>query len=218
MKVFNHIMILVLAALTLLSCGSQSKTYYPMNEGKTLAYSIDSDKIKTIEYFKNRKLEGKKVTPLKIDNNGEISFMFFLRDNKGVRIFAEQAADASEPQILENIEYLFTEPFKAGQSWERDLKVTLMMISEMVPMTYVVQKGTETVTVAAGTFEKCMKVIATGSIEREKGLWGTVKLDITRTDWYAPKVGLVKSVVHKVANHVLVPEETSITQLTGYSK
>ena len=218
MKIFNHVMIFVLASLTLLSCGSQSKTYYPMHEGKTLTYSIDSEKIKTIEYFKDRKLEGKKVTPLKIDNNGEISFMFFLRDNKGVRIFAEQTATSSEPKVLEKVEYLFTEPFKPGQSWERDLQATLMMVSEMVPMTYVIQKGTESVTVAAGTFDKCMKVIATGSIEREKGLWGTVKLDVTRTDWYAPKVGLVKSVVHKVANHVLVPEETSITQLTGYSK
>ncbi len=217
MKTFNHVLIITLAALTLLSCGSQSKTYYPMEKGLTLSYSIDGD-LKTIEYFGERKLEGKKVIPLKITKGEDISFMFFSKNGKGVSIFAEQTANMSEPVIFEEPELLYAEPFKAKQSWKRNLTTTLMMVKEQVPMTYVIQKGTETVTVAAGTFNKCMKVIATGSIEREKGLWGTVRLDVTRTDWYAPKVGLIKSVVHKVANHVMVGEETKITQLTEYKK
>lgn len=216
MKAFNHVLTITLAALTLLSCGSQSKTYYPMEEGLSLTYSIDGD-LKTIEYFGERKLEGKKVTPLKISKGENISFMFFSKNAKGVSIYAEQAADVSEPVLFEEPELLYAEPFKAGQSWERDLNTTLMMTNEQVSLNYVVQKETETVTVEAGTFEKCMKVIATGSIEKEKGFLGTIRLNVTRTDWYAPKIGLIKSVLHKVGNHVMVGEETKITQLTQWS-
>ncbi|MDZ7796704.1 MAG: hypothetical protein U5N56_06535 [Candidatus Marinimicrobia bacterium] len=61
-------------------------------------------------------------------------------------------------------------------------------------------------------------MVGRGEIEREKGLLGTVKVTIVKTDWYAPKVGLVKSIFHKTGNHMLVTEVKSITQLTGYKK
>jgi hypothetical protein len=93
-----------------------------------------------------------------------------------------------------------------------------MMEEVSVPMTYEVQKGKETVTVPAGTFDKCIKVVGKGEVEREKGLFGTVKLTVVKTEWYADKVGLIKSVLHKSGNHMLISDEDVITQLTSYEK
>ena len=191
--------------------------YLPLKKGLKRTYSINGSVTKTIENFEERKLGKKKVVPQKIEVNGATSFIFVRETKKGQLLYAKQAADAAEPMIMEDEIYLNKE-LKSGNTWERDYYTTLMMEDVTVPMTYEVQKGKETVTVSAGTFDKCIKVIAKGEVEKEKGLFGTVKLTIVKTEWYADKVGLIKSVTHKSGNHMLVGDEETIMQLTSYEK
>ena len=191
--------------------------YLPLKKGLKRTYSINGETTKVVENFEERKLGKKKVVPQKIDINGNTSFIFIRDTKKGQVLFAKQAADAAEPVILDEEIYLNKE-LKTGNTWERNYNTTLMMEEVTVPLTYEVQKGKETVTVSAGTFDKCIKVVATGEIEKEKGLFGTVKLTIVKTEWYADKVGLIKSVIHKSGNHMLISDEETITQLTSYEK
>ena len=191
--------------------------YLPLKKGLKRTYSINGTVTKTVENFEERKLGKKKVVPQKIEINGATSFIFVRETKKGQLLYAKQAADAAEPMIMEDEIYLNKE-LKSGNTWERDYNTTLMMEDVTVPMTYEVQKGKETVTVSAGTFDKCIKVIAKGEVEKEKGLFGTVKLTIVKTEWYADKVGLIKSVTHKSGNHMLVGDEETIMQLTSYEK
>jgi len=210
---------LVISVLFLLTLTSTlfADDYLPLKKGLKRTYSINGETTKIVENFEERKLGKKKVVPQKIDVNGTTSFIFIRDTKKGQILFAQQDADAAEPTILEEEIYL-NKDLKSGNTWERDYNTTLMMESVTVPLTYEVQKGKETVTVSAGTFDKCIKVVATGEIEKEKGLFGTVKLTIVKTEWYADKVGLVKSVTKKTGNHMLVGEEETIMQLTSYEK
>jgi hypothetical protein len=191
--------------------------YLPLKKGLKRTYSINGSTIKTVENFEERKLGKKKVVPQKIEVNGATSFIFIQETRKGQVLYAEQAADAAEPTLLDELVYLNKE-LKTGNTWEGTFKTTLMMEEVSVPMTYEVQKGKETVTVPAGTFDKCIKVVGKGEVEREKGLFGTVKLTVVKTEWYADKVGLIKSVLHKSGNHMLISDEDVITQLTSYEK
>jgi hypothetical protein len=188
-----------------------------LKKGLKRTYSINGSTIKTVENFEERKLGKKKVVPQKIEVNGATSFIFIQDSKKGQVLYAEQGADAAEPTLLEDLVYLNKE-LKTGNTWEGTFKTTLMMEEVSVPMTYEVQKGKETVTVPAGTFDKCIKVIGKGEVEREKGLFGTVKLTVVKTEWYADKIGLIKSVLHKSGNHMLISDEDVITQLTSYEK
>ena len=219
MKALKTLSACALIVLLLAGCGgSPADDYFPLKEGLSRTYSIDGAIVKTVENFEVRKLDRKKVIPQKIDLNGVTSFSFIRETNKGQVLFATQTSKSAEPEILDTLVYIYKEPFKSGTSWEKDFTTTVMMESVTFPLTYVVQNKKETVTVPAGTFEKCMKVVAKGEVERDKGLLGTVKINIVKTDWYAPKVGLVKSVLHKSGNHMLIQDEESITQLTGYKK
>ena len=191
--------------------------YFPLKKGLKKTYSINGSTVKTVENFEERKLGKKKVIPQKIDIDGATSFIFIQESKKGPVLYAEQAANAAEPVVLEELVYLNKE-LKPGNSWERNFKTTLMMEEVTVPMTYEVQKGKETVTVPAGTFDKCIKVIGKGEVEREKGLFGTVKLTVVKTEWYAEKIGLVKSILHKSGNHMLISDEETITQMTSFEK
>ena len=55
----------------------------------------------------------------------------------------------------------------------------------------------DTVSVAAGTFRHCLRVRSRGSLFAGKTLqqfMGINDIDIDQTEWYAPGVGLVKTV------------------------
>lgn len=192
--------------------------YLPLKKGLKRTYTINGEATQTVENFEERKLGKKKVVPQKIDINGLTSFMFVRDTKKGQVLFAKQDANDSEPVILDTLVYLNKGDLKSGTTWKRDYTTTLMMEKVTFPLTYEVQKNKETVTVPAGTFEKCIKVVAKGETEREKGLLGTIKLSVVKTEWYADKVGLVKSVLHKSGNHMLIADEETITQMTSYEK
>jgi hypothetical protein len=213
-KITTFVLILFLLSL---STALMADDYLPLKKGLKRTYSINGSTIKTVENFEERKLGKKKVVPQKIEVNGATSFIFIQDSKKGQVLYAEQGADAAEPTLLEDLVYLNKE-LKTGNTWEGTFKTTLMMEEVSVPMTYEVQKGKETVTVPAGTFDKCIKVIGKGEVEREKGLFGTVKLTVVKTEWYADKIGLIKSVLHKSGNHMLISDEDVITQLTSYEK
>jgi hypothetical protein len=213
-KITTFVLILFLLSL---STALMADDYLPLKKGLKRTYSINGSTIKTVENFEERKLGKKKVVPQKIEVNGATSFIFIQDSKKGQVLYAEQGAEAAEPTLLEDLVYLNKE-LKTGNTWEGTFKTTLMMEEVNVPMTYEVQKGKETVTVPAGTFDKCIKVVGKGEVEREKGLFGTVKLTVVKTEWYADKVGLIKSVLHKSGNHMLISDEDVITQLTSYEK
>lgn len=213
-KITTFVLILFLLSL---STALMADDYLPLKKGLKRTYSINGSTIKTVENFEERKLGKKKVVPQKIEVNGATSFIFIQETRKGQVLYAEQAADAAEPTLLDELVYLNKE-LKTGNTWEGTFKTTLMMEEVSVPMTYEVQKGKETVTVPAGTFDKCIKVVGKGEVEREKGLFGTVKLTVVKTEWYADKIGLIKSVLHKSGNHMLISDEDVITQLTSYEK
>jgi hypothetical protein len=219
MKKLAMILMIGFAVSLFWGCGgSAADDYFPLKEGLSRTYSIDGATVQTVENFKARKLEKKKVIPQKIETNGSTSFIFIRETSKGQMLYAKQASNTAEPVLVDTTVYIYKEPFKPGTKWGGDITTTVMMETVTFPLNFEVQKQKETVTVPAGTFEKCVKVVGKGEIEREKGLLGTVKVTIVKTDWYAPKVGLVKSVFHKSGNHMLVTEVNSITQLTGYKK
>jgi hypothetical protein len=91
---------------------------------------------------------------------------------------------------------------------------------ESIPytMTYLVESKKETVTVPAGTFENCLLVKGSGLVQKDKGALGVIKISVSEDSWYAPGIGLVKSVRKESGNHVLVASGEKLLQLLSYEK
>lgn len=71
---------------------------------------------------------------------------------------------------------------------------TLFQIREVVPMRYQVAPEREAVTVPAGTFERCVKVVGHGTLNADVGNYiGRTTIEVKTTDWYAPGIGLVRA-------------------------
>ncbi len=192
--------------------------YFPLKKGYKWNYDVVIGDDKTVENFEERKLGKKKVTPQKVTIGDAVSFDYLLDTKKGLVLYATQSSTDPEPVILDTLVYLYKNPFKAGTTWESNITSTLLMESVDIPLTYEIKKEKETITVQAGTFEKCIKVVGKGWIERDKGLLGTIKLEVVHTNWFAPNVGFIKSHLHTSGNHVLVKDNDTYTQLTSFSK
>ncbi|MEA3391642.1 MAG: hypothetical protein U9Q91_01545 [Candidatus Marinimicrobia bacterium] len=219
MKKFTMIKIVVLAMLLLTGAGLLAKDdYFPLKKNYKWNYDVIIGEDKTVENFETRKLGKKKVIPQKVTIGDAVSFDYLLDTKKGLVLYATQSSTDPEPVILDTLVYLYKKPFKAGTTWKSNITSTLLMESVNVSLTYEIQKAKETITVQAGTFEKCLKVIGKGWVERDKGLLGTIKLEVVHTNWFAPDVGFIKSHLHTSGNHMLIKDNDIYTQMTKFSK
>jgi len=219
MKKFTIIKIIAPAMLLLIGTGLlAADDYFPLKKNYKWNYDVIIGEDKTVENFEIRKLGKKKVVPQKITIGDVVYFDYLLDTKKGLVLYARQSSTDLEPVILDTLVYLCKKPFKAGTTWKSDITSTLLMENVSVPLTYEIQKSKETITVQAGTFEKCLKVIGKGWVERDKGLLGTIKLEVVHTNWFAPDVGFIKSHLHTSGNHMLVKDTDTYTQLTKFSR
>jgi len=212
---------MILVVLLLMSYGGMllaGDDYFPLKKNYKWNYDVIIGEDKTVENFETRKLGKKKVVPQKITMGDVVYFDYLLDTKKGLVLYATQSSTDPEPVILDTLVYLYKKPFKAGTTWKSDITSILLMESVSVPLTYEIQKAKETITVQAGTFEKCLKVIGKGWIEKDKGLLGTIKLEIVHTNWFAPDVGFIKSHLHTSGNHMLIKDNDTYTQMTKFSK
>jgi hypothetical protein len=138
-----------------------------------------------------RELEGKQVIPQRTEINGQTIFSFVGTDAEGIFILAYQRPDSATPEIVTPIAYLLRHPYKQGTTWQRQSSF-LGSSGRDVPILQTTIEGTdETITVPAGTFSDCLKVVARG--DQRGGSMGQSTTKIEASSWYCPRVGLVKS-------------------------
>lgn len=209
---------LTLFALFLASCGVNITDYYPLKEGMSWEYRIDKSQTQDIENFAPRDMGGIEVIPQKIENSAGTAFHFVTKDKDGIYTYAYQAPSATEPKVLPEADYILKNPLKPGKSWEESASVQLLLESIPYAMVYLVESKSETVTVPAGTFENCLLIKGSGLAQSDKGALGIIKISITEDNWYAPGVGLVKSVRKQSGNHVLAGSGETLVQLLSWKK
>jgi hypothetical protein len=155
----------------------------------TWVYSVTSGKPGgqkiTVTNLAPREVQGKSVTPRKWDVEGGVKYYFIAKDDSGVYRYAEQRGDAGEPQLISPKVYYLRNPVDVGTNWD----TTTKMGEDELKVNIIVDSVRESVRVPAGNYKDCVKLKHEGKMEAKQG--GTVTL--TAYEWYAPEVGLVKS-------------------------
>ena len=187
--------IIVALILTFLLPGTSwaaesAAAYYPLKAGMTWVYSVTStspgpQKI-TITNLAPRKLEGRTVYPRKWDFGSGVKYYFVAQDNLGVYRYGEQIGDNGKPQITKPKVYYLKDPVDVGTYWD----IATKMGAENLKVDITIESTRETVQVPAGKYQDCVKLKHVGRVQAKKGGAG---LSLTAFEWYAPKVGLVKS-------------------------
>jgi hypothetical protein len=168
-------------------CDELSESYYPLKEGMRWEYLVISSASDTqkliITNLAPQEVQGKKVTPRKWDLGGHIFIEFMEKDNAGVYRYAEQVGEKGSPTLITPKECHLRFPVSEGNSWTMSTKVG----NSALNVTFTIESVAENVTVPAGTYRDCLKIKQAGGNDAGDSVMGY--------EWYAPKVGIVKSLV-----------------------
>jgi hypothetical protein len=164
-----------------------SESYFPLKEGMRWEYTVSSTQGQPqkllITNLAPREVSGVKVTPRKSEMGGATVLEFMKQDDTGVYRYAEQKGEKASPALVTPMECHFKFPISQGNNWNLGTKVG----NSTVNLTLTIESLSDEVKVPAGTFKDCVKIKQVG-----ENAAGTAVLGY---EWYAPKVGVVKSMV-----------------------
>jgi hypothetical protein len=185
----------LLGLLSLLSAnnlyGSElSETYFPLKPGLTWTYKIISDKHPTktisITNMPSREINNLKLTPRKTEAGGGSTYYLIGSDDKGIYRYGEQKSEKSEPIIDDPRDYYIKTPVSLGTTWDTKAKFG----GEDLTINLTIESLNDSMTVPAGSYQDCLKIKHTSGAQKNGS-----GLSVEAYEWYAPNVGLVKSLV-----------------------
>jgi hypothetical protein len=162
-------------------------SYYPLQAGMRWEYTVTSDQSETkklvITNLAPREVNKTKVTPRKWEV-GAVSWYELMENNgQGIYRVAEQKSEQAPPTLVTPKECHLKFPLSRGNSWTMTTKIG----PHQVPVSLSIDSVSEKVTVPAGTFKDCVQVKQEGQ--------DTEGTSVLGYEWYAAKVGVVKSIV-----------------------
>jgi len=168
-------------------CDELSESYFPLKEGMRWEYNVTSNQGETkkllITNLAPREVNGIKVTPRKSELGGSTFIELMKKDDTGIYRYAEQKGENAPPSLITPIECHLKFPVAQGNSW----KMATKLGNSTVNLSLTIESLSDEVRVPAGTFKDCVKIKQVGENDAGTAVMGY--------EWYAPKVGVVKSLV-----------------------
>lgn len=137
-------------------------------------------------------------------------------NDDGIMVQNYEITEGMQTRIESNQHYVFKFPLEVGQSWNDKSysqvliktgppQKTVFRINANIPVNVTVESMNESVTVPAGTFNNCIKINLKGSGFHDAGNYvGHTIVSIDEERWYAPGVGLVKSIRREKTTDLVV--------------
>jgi hypothetical protein len=187
-----------------------SESYFPLKEGLRWEYNVLSDQSATkkllITNLAPREVSGVKVTPRKWELGGSTFIELMKQDETGVYRYAEQKGETAPPSLITPMECHLRFPITEGSSWTMAAKLG----NSTVNVSLTIESLSDEVKVPAGTFKDCIKIKQVGENDAGASVMGY--------EWYAPKVGVVKSLVTiKQKSKEGTKSETRTYQLVSFN-
>ena len=211
--------------------------YFPFDQGSTWVYQgteesggITTPYANTLQIIGTKLINGITTTifhETNSSNTGVDSEDYLAKSNQTITYYGNNVAtDFLTPQVGTYRQYVFplglNSSFeainKSGLTWpdilgDGDGKSETFSINATVTVA-----GFETIAVTAGTYANAAKIVSNVTISAILSADGTTATEtITLTEWYAPGVGLVKSIsVVKTTAYNVTDTTTTTEELTNY--
>lgn len=229
----GHLLCCLAIFSCLVSCSNKSSSYFPLQTGISWEYKAI---LKTMDSQENQKyiianIVGKKIDgeEISIQKNLTGSEYMYAEDDSGIFQLGYIRGDDVERTYVENKRYLIQYPLTAGAEWKDTITTIALknggprgvVITEEVPVRVVLEAVDDKVRVAAGTFRQCLRIVRTGEIVIPLGKYQYIsetKITVKETSWYAPGVGLVKSVRAEETQSRLLDHGEHQMELFSYSE
>ena len=219
----------MLTLMVVAGCHNSNPSYLPLNPGVRSVYrmwgkSRDAQKpevsLDGLTYAATilppRTLEGRQVIPQMNDVNGHLAFGYMMMQPNGVYTVARQQLDEMAIETLREPSCVLPLPLLRNLTCDVTLTESASGAAFHLTGTATVEGLEEVVTVPAGTYRHCVKLTSemSGSA-RVEGLRAT--LEAHTIEWFAPDVGLVKSIAWVSSTPRWVGWASRTAELTAFS-
>jgi len=218
-------------------CNEKEHQYFPLSNGKIWNYSIVinpgvEDKLvykKTNVTLKKRSILGKEqknkkqVYPVLREDN---SIYYYAKNKYGITREGVQHRGNHPIKFEEDEKYVLRYPLQLGTEWQSVSKTYLVLrryayfdyrATTNFDLKSKIVSLNESIKVPAGKFKNCIKIVGNGKTtfigDREIG---TIKILVSTIDWYAPNVGLVKSIRQEETDSDLFGTSKMVQVLDDY--
>ena len=216
----------------LCSCGQSDIEYFPLGAKKYWRYQMTYQTmdgtfkgVYAVENLGQRKIDDEIIYVRQLLDG---SYNYFQVDDKGLFLKSREKTVDFDTRHTDAGQYIFRYPLQAGTAWEDTVvskaliktgppQKTEFHIVTKVPVEVTIESMTDTVQVPAGTFANCMRITVKGNTFTDAGNYvGKTIVRINETNWYAPGVGLVKSVHKESTKHKALDKGEIILMLESY--
>jgi hypothetical protein len=170
--------------------GNESLLYFPLKPGMTWTYQVVSDRGETrkiiVTDLPPREIGDTKLALKKWNFGGASKYYLIGTDDSGVYRYGEQESENSEPIVTKPKVYYLKNPISNGTTWDINTKLG----EDNLTVNLTIESISDSVSVPAGTFKDCLKIKHVGGNQQNGA-----SISLEAYEWYAPEVGLVKSIV-----------------------
>jgi len=203
---FSYSLVIVLSLIT--ACENENtSSYFPLNRGPQWNYQIviETPSGKQFRSYNVRNI-GRKTVDKKSYAVRHTSYgtdYYFSEDSDGIFRVGKRTSVEIKPRMDTPMRPVLEYPLEKGMKWQASthpyVLKRLMPVGEALknsftlPMLYTVVSTNEAITVPAGEYKHCVKVVGSADLVLYVNpLRGYVTVPFTTEEWYAPGVGLVK--------------------------
>ena len=206
--------------------------YFPLQEGVYWRYKMN---YKTMDGRWDTFLAYENYPPLSNDQNTlyvkrtiDGREYHYTVNDEGIMVQNYEIMEGMEKRIESNQHYVFKFPLEVGKTWNDKSfsqvliktgppQKTVFRITANLPVNVTVESMDETVKVPAGEFKDCILISLKGSGFHDAGNYvGHTVVSIDELRWYAPGVGLVKSIRKEKTTDLVVTDGQIILELEEF--
>jgi hypothetical protein len=208
----------VAGGLALSSCSPKSdqEAFFPLDDGRSWTYrvtkNLDEANEPSIDLLElsargAQDVDGKPALRRRSDNGVDY---WFRSDASGIFRIASKNALDKDLKADNPPRYVLKKPYAIGTQWEASTVAYILQRKNEVPkeirythkpvmMVYRIDALDQKVQTESGTFEGCIRVLGEAKIKLYvDALFAWRDMPLFNTEWYCPKVGLVR--VERVEN------------------
>jgi hypothetical protein len=207
----DFVFIWILLSIFETSCSlEQSSTYFPLEEGLKWRYQVTKttrDGVRQQKYIyislDDRIVEGQTVS---VRKSVDGSLFYYRETEAGILYVGKEIQSGVARKFLRDEHYILRYPLQLRKQWQDTTTTKLLVktgppqktvfrIDAKIPLKVLIDTLDETIVVPAGIFHHCIKISKQGSEFKDAGNYiGRTIIRVKETSWYAPGVGLVKSI------------------------
>ena len=223
----------VLLLFSITACEKQKASYFPLEPGLEWRYNViktTRDGVERQKYIfinlDEREVNGQVVTARRFMDG---ALLFYRETDEGVLYTGKMFKTGMDVSVENEASFVFHYPLEQGNEWEEltttkllkktgPPQKTVFIITANISVKVTVAAVDDTVKVPAGTFTHCIRIEKKGSDFVNAGNYiGLTVVRVKETSWYAPGVGLVKSMREEKTDKKALDKGTQIIELEAFS-